>query len=224
MANTATSSPRTTGSNRPTSFGAGKGRRVERAGGVAGLFIPAACTSAVWSTVVAGPNLRQGAFPWAAATGCVLAAMTTAALARRHEPVWARGRQAVARATVASLAGVAAFFAVLGGEDLLNRTLGTARALSDSDLLTGLGTLVASLLATVVVPVGLLLVGLFTARCDLVAGPGRVAMLTVGPVLVLGAVLTGVTEALWISAIWPLLLGACWAVVGAALLRGGGDR
>lgn len=95
-----------------------------------------------------------------------------------------------------------------------NRTLGTARVLSDSDLLTGLGTLAASLLTIVVVPVGLLLVGLFTARAGVLARPGRVAMFAAGPVLILGAVLSGVTETLWISVTWPVLLGGCWAVVG----------
>jgi hypothetical protein len=199
-------------------------RGAKRIGGIAALLVPAACTVAVYSTAVAGPNLRQGAFPWAVSAGCVLAAMTVAALVRRHHQVWGRGGRTVARATTGGVVGVAVFFVVLGGEDLLNRTLGTARVLSDSDLLTGLGTLAASLLTIVVVPLGLLLVGYFTARAAVLARPGRVAMLAVGPVLVLRAVLTGLTETLWISATWPLLLGVCWAVVGTTLLREGSSR
>jgi hypothetical protein len=195
-----------------------------RAGGIAGLLVPVACAVAVYSTAVDGPNLRQGAFPWAVSAGCVLAALTVAALARRHVQVWGRARRAVARTTTAGLAGVAGFFVLLGGEDLLNRTVGTARVLSGSDLLTGLGTLAASLLAVVVVPAGLLLVGVFVAGAGVLGRPGRAAMLAVGPGLVLGAALTGATATPLVFVTWPLLLGACWAVVGTALLREGSVR
>lgn len=82
-------------------------------------MVPAACAVVVSSTAVAGPSLRQGAFPWAASTGCVLAALTIAALASRHVRVWGREARAVARATNWGLVGVAAFFFVLAGEDLL---------------------------------------------------------------------------------------------------------
>lgn len=215
---------RTTSSARQTRSGGGLERGLGRIGGVAGLLVPAACAVAVYSTAVTGPNLRQGAFPWAASTGCVLAAITIAAVARQHARVWGHAAQAVARATKWGLVGIAAFFVVVGGEDLLNRTLGTARVLSDSDLLTGLGTLAASLLTLVVVPIGLLLVGLFAARAAVLPRPGRVAMLAVSPVLVLGALLTGLTETLWVSVAWPLLLAGCWAVVGTTLLREGSSR
>ena len=81
-----------------------------------------------------------------------------------------------------------------------------------------------SLLATVLVPVGLLLVGVFTARARVLDRPTRAAALAIGPVLLLGAVLSGTSEALWISATWPTLLGMCWAVLGVGLLRDGGER
>jgi hypothetical protein len=199
-------------------------RRLRSLGGIAGMVVPAACAVAVYSTAVTGPNLRQGAFPWAAATGCVMAALTTASVAHCHQRAWKWGRRAVARMTTAGLMGVAAFFVVLGGEDLANRTFGTPRILSDSDLVTALGTLIASLLTVVVVPAGLLLIGIFTARAGVLPRPGRTAMLAIGPVLVLGALLTGITDASWVSATWPMLMGGCWAVVGAALLREGNIR
>ena len=196
----------------------------ERVGGIAGLLVPAACAVAVISTALSGPNLRQGAFPWAASAGAVLTAFTIDALARRHDRVWGRLRRAVARGTTGGLLGVAVFFVALGTEDLANEGLGAPRVLSDSELVTGLGTLLASLLATLVVPIGLVLVGIFTSHARLLDRTGRTAMLAVGPVLILGALLTGVTDVSWISAAWPLLLGLCWAVVGASLLREGGHR
>jgi hypothetical protein len=182
------------------------------------------CAIAVYSTAVNGPNLRQGAFPWAASSGCLLAALVIAALAGRHDGTWGRRPRVVANVTTWALVGVAAFFAGLGTEDLLHQTLGTPRFLSDSELITALGTLAASLLATVVVPAGLLLTGAFTARADVLSRPARAAALALGPVLVLGALLSGTTEAPWISAVWPLLLGGCWAIVGIGLLRERSDR
>jgi hypothetical protein len=201
-----------------------RGGGSDRLGGIAGLLVPAACAAAVISTALSGPNLRQGLFPWAAASGVALAGLTTATLARRHEHVWGRLRRAVVRATTWGLFGVATFFVALGTEDLVNQALGTSRVLSASELITGIGTLLASLLATVVVPVGLVLVGVFTVRARVLDRLGRAATCAIGPVLVLGALLTGTTDATWISATWPLLLGLCWAALGTSLIRAGGQR
>jgi len=199
-------------------------RDLERLGGAAGLLVPATLAVAVYSTAVNGPNLRQGAFPWAASTTCILVSLVTGALARRHHRTWGRWRRAVVNATTWALVVVAAFFIALGAEDLLHQGLGTPRLLSESGLIAGLGTLVASLLAIVVVPAGLLLTGAFTADAKVLSRPARTATLAVGPVLLLGALLTGMTDALWISVTWPLLLGGCWAVVGIDLLTKRSDR
>jgi hypothetical protein len=123
------------------------------------------------------------------------------------------------RATVLGLLGVAGFFAALGVEDLLNTTLGTARFLSDNDTVTAIGTLVASLLSTVLVPLGLILVGAATYRAHVLDPAGRVGMAAIGPVLLVGALLSGTTDAAWISALWPMVLAGCWALVGLSLLR-----
>ena len=112
------------------------------------------CVIAVYSTAVNGPNLREGAFPWAASSGCFLAALVIAALAGRHDRTWGSGPRVVANVTTWALVGVAAFFAGLGTEDLLHQALGTPRILSGSELITALGTLSASLLTIVVVPAG----------------------------------------------------------------------
>lgn len=216
---TTTTSPRGTPGTR-----SGAPHGIERVAGTAGLLVPAACAVAAYATAVDGPNLRQGAFPWAAAAGCVLAALTTIGVGRRHDRAWGRGRRLVAWCTAGALAAVAAFFVVVGGEDLLNRTLGTARIISDNELVTAVGTLGASLLTVVAVPAGLVAVGVAAVRTGVLGRSGRAAMLVVGPVLVLGALVTAATEVAWVSAAWPLLLGGCWAVVGISLLHEGSVR
>jgi hypothetical protein len=173
----------------------------------------------VISTLIAGPNLRQAGFPWAASSGAALAAVTTAALRRRHGKTWSRAQHFVASSTVLGLLGVAAFFAALGIEDLTNAVLGLPRFLGDNAVVTALGTLAASLLAMVIVPIGLLLLGVFTIRARALDRSGRFAMAAIGPILIVGAVLTGTTGSMWVAVTWPLLLGGCWAAVGLSLLR-----
>src|SRR3712207_1749737 len=82
----------------------------------------------------------------------------------RHNGHWGRASTAAGRVTVLAILGVAVFFAALGVEDLLNTTAGVPRVLSDNDTVTALGTLAASLLATVLAPIGLVLVGVATYR------------------------------------------------------------
>ena len=192
---------------------------IERLGGVAGLLVPFSCAAAVAITAASGANLRQNGFPWAAASGAALAAVAVLAVTRVHSQSWSAGSRMAGRATVLGLLGVAGFFAALGVEDLLNTTLGTARFLSDNDTVTAIGTLVASLLSTVLVPLGLILVGAAAYRAHVLDPAGRVGMAAIGPVLLIGALLSGTTDAAWISALWPMLLAGCWALVGLSLLR-----
>ncbi len=126
--------------------------------------------------------------------------------------------------TVAGLCGVGLFFAGLGTEDLLASQFGTGRFLSDNDVITALGTLFGSVLAVVVVPLGLLGVGIATVRANVLPTVGRWAAASLAPALLLGAVVSAATEPTWISGVWLILYGICWSLLGLGVLRPPGSH
>ena len=127
--------------------------------------------------------------------------------------------QAAGIATAAGLLGIAGFFVALGVEDLLTGLVGTARFLSDNDAVTGLGTLVASLLSLLLVPLGLLAVGVATLRSGVLDRTGRLAAVALAPVLLLAALSTATTGSAAVPAACLVLFGVCWALLGRSLLH-----
>jgi hypothetical protein len=138
-------------------------------------------------TLVGGSDLRSGLVPLSLAVVCLAGAVTVWAVAACELGVPQRLAAACARLVAAALVGVAGFFlslAVLAllGSDLLSADTG----------LTSSGTLVASLVTLVVVPVGLLVLGacLFRDRrlpLALRLEPWLLMVLLAGGVAVLGA-------------------------------------
>ena len=190
-----------------------------RFGGFAGLLVPLPALGAAAVSVAVGPNLRQFGFPWLAALAAVLAGACTLGLAGVHAARWGRPLRSVAVATAAGLLGVAGFFAALGVEDLLAGLAGGSRFLSDNDTVTAVGTLVASVLALLVVPLGLLVLGVAALHSHRLDRTGRLAAAALTPSLLLAALAAAATASATTSAVCLGLFGVCWAVLGRSLLH-----
>ncbi len=209
--------PATVPGDRPAA--ATGGPALVRAGGIAGLLVPLPLLAAAAIDLAVGPNLRQFGFPWAAALAAASAGACTLALTAVHRPHWKRPLVSVGTVTAAGLLGVAGFFAALGAEDLLAGLAGTDRFLSDNDAVTALGTLVASILALLAVPIGLLVLGVATLRSGVLDRPGRVASVALTPLLLLAALSTAATAVAAVPAACLVLFGVAWALLGRSLLH-----
>lgn len=192
---------------------------ITRAAGFAGLLLPVPLLGAAWFTVTMGPNLRENGFPWTAAAAGVLAAICTAGLTGLHGSRWGRSGQAAGLATVAAMLGIAGFFAALGTEDLLARQLGMRRYLSDNDVITGVGTLTASALTLIVVPLGLVILGIATLRTAVLDRTGRLATAALAPCLLGSAITAGASSSTIAPSAWIVLFGGCWFLLGRSLRR-----
>ncbi|HET6533615.1 MAG TPA: DJ-1/PfpI family protein [Actinoplanes sp.] len=192
---------------------------VLRAGAIAGLVVPLPTLAAAMITIVRAQNLRQNGFPWAAALAAVLAAGCTIALTGVHWRRWGAVARAAGFTTAAGLTGIGGFFAGLAVEDLLATQFGFSRFLSDNATVTAVGTLTASLLATVIVPLGLAVTGVATVRARLLDTSARWAAVLIAPAMVAGAAVSAATTSAWASGSWLVLLGACWLPVGRSILR-----
>lgn len=192
--------------------------RLIRVGGIAGLVMPVPILTAAAITVVVGPNLRQYGFPWLAALAAVLSGACTLAVAAAHAGRWRRPPRAATMTTMAGLLGVAGFFAAIGAEDLIATRAGGTRLLSDDGAITAVGTLVASVLTLVVVPVGFGMLGSAVGRARVLDRPGRLAVASLAPSLILGALVSATTDLAWMSAAALAVFAACWYMLGRSLL------
>jgi hypothetical protein len=191
---------------------------VIRLGGIAGLLAPLPVWGAAAISLAVGPNLRQYGFPWAAALAAVLAGACTIALTGAHAGQWGRGLQVIGVLTAGALLGVAGFFAALGLEDLIADRVGGTRFLSDNDAVTAVGTLAASVLSLLVLPVGFLVLGVAILRSAELDRTGRLAAAALAPLLVLAALIGAATASAAGAAACLGLFGMCWFLLGRSLL------
>jgi hypothetical protein len=204
-----------------------QGRRIRgmnspaliRIGGVAGVLMPLPLLGGAWITLALTENLGQFGFPWVAALGALLAGTCVIALTSVHASRWGRPLRAVGLVTSAGLIVVAAFLVGLGTEDLVVTRWGGDRFLSDNEAITAVGVLTASVFALVVVPLGLAVLGIATARSHLLASAGRLAAAAITPCLVVGAITSAATASPWAPAVWLLVISASWFLLGRSLLR-----
>jgi len=170
-------------------------------------------------TITHAANIRQNGFPWAAAAAAVSVAAGTLALTGVHARRWRAPERAVGLVTVGGLLGVAGFFLALGLEDTAATVFGTPRFLSDNDAVTGLGTLTASLLSVVVVPLGWILIGVAVLRARVLTPTARVAAILLTPLLIAGVITSAAFDSTPTSAAWLALFSACWCLIGRDILR-----
>ncbi len=214
----------------PTSPHAGRLARAStspaalRAGALAGLLVPLPVIAAAVITIAHAANIRQNGFPWAAAAAAVSAAACTLALTGVHARQWRAPERAVGLITVGGLLGVAGFFVALGLEDLIATVFDTPRFLSDNDVVTGVGTLTASLLSIVVVPLGWILVGVAALRARVLAPTARVATVLLTPLLIAGVITSAAFDSTTAAAAWLALFSACWCLIGRDILHHLDDR
>jgi hypothetical protein len=193
--------------------------RLIRGGGIAGLIVPVPMLAAAAITVVVGPNLRQYGFPWVSAVAAVLCGACTLAVTAAHAHRWRRLPRAATMTTAAGLLGVAGFFAAIGTEDLIATRVDGTRFLSDDGAIAAVGTLIASVLTLVVIPVGLGILGSAVVSARVLGRTGRLAAAALAPSLILAALVTAIADRPWMSAAMVAVFAASWHVLGRSLLR-----
>ena len=193
--------------------------RAVRIGAVAGLLTPIPVVIAAAVTLKEGENIRQYGIPWLLAASALL---VRSCLAGVHA-VQSRSRLRIERIghhlTQWALLVVAAFFAALGFEDLVDTVAGTGRFLSSSGLVTAVGTLAGSVASLLLLPAGLCLFGIGTARARLLPGASRWLPLTIPVTVVVGAATASNVGSSVVSLIWTCLVALVCAALGLALHR-----
>lgn len=188
---------------------------TRRTGGIAGIASGLVTLLAVVGVVAAGGDQRANVVPSAMAValalmlGCLLGLRD----AHRHRP------QAVLtagfRLTFAGLAGTAGFYATL-----VASSVAPAGFPFENDAIAALGVLLGSLIVMVVLPAGLLLLGAGFLKARVLPKWARPLPLVLLLSLAGGAAGVALTQNdTTIVGVMVALLGAAWALLGAALLR-----
>jgi hypothetical protein len=168
-----------------------------------------------------GENLRQYGMPWLLAiTALLLAGLFSGVHAVQADPP-RRAERAGYAFSIAALVLVAGFFAVLGAEDLVDDLFGTGRFLSSNGVVTAIGTLAGSVASLIVLPIGLCLFGLGTARAHVLPGRSRWLPLAIPIVVVTGAALASKASTSLVSLAWVWLVAAACLHLGTVLWRMG---
>ena len=185
--------------------------------GWAGLLLPVPLVVVGVATAIVGENLRQYGIPLLLA---IAALMLRTCLAGPHllaGGTAGRFERGAYRMMSTGLLAVAAFFGALAVEDLLDNLFGTGRFLSGNETLSALLTLLGSLLALVVLPVGLVAFGVAIAASQRLPGRARWLPLTLPIVIVSGAAAASITGLALLTFVWLSLAGLVCVLLGLAV-------
>jgi hypothetical protein len=188
-----------------------------RVGAVAGMLVPLPVGAVTLIILTVGENLRQYGMPWLLAiTAVLMLGVFSGIHAIQASPKRRMEATGYALSSVA-LAVVAGFFAVIALEDLVDNVLGTGRFLSSNGAVTALGTLAGSLASLVVLPIGLCLFGIGTARARCL--PGRIRWLPVAIpfIVVIGAAAGSAVSTEAVSLAWTWLVAITCFRLGISL-------
>jgi hypothetical protein len=189
-----------------------------RVGGVAGTLVPVPVGVVTLIILTVGENLRQYGMPLFLAITAVLVLGCFSGVHAIQASPKRRLEAAGYALSTAALAAVAGFFTVIGLEDLIDNVFGTGRFLSSNGAVTALGTLAGSLASLVVLPIGLCLFGIGTARARCLPGRTRWLPLAIPFTVVIGAAAGSAVSTEAASLAWTWLVAITCFRLGIVLL------